>query len=170
MVLKGLGALLSLQSDLEVCGEALDAATAWAGVTAARPRVVIVDLSLGRDDGVDLIQRLHQHFPEVKILVFSMHAYSVHMHRAFQAGASAYVPKQEGVERIIDTIELLMEIKPDPIEVRPGQKLAGCAREFPDATNRPAPIAENTARGEDDYRDPSHHCRVQAERSRQVYP
>ena len=112
MVLKGLRALLGCQPELAVCGEALDATSAWEGIAATRPRVVVADLSLGGDDGVQLIQRLHQQRPEIKVLVFSMHGDRDHIRRAFQAGALGYITKPEGADRIVEAIQFLIQGKP----------------------------------------------------------
>ena len=107
MVLKGLRALLGLQPDLEVCGDALDAITAWKGIAAANPHVVIVDLCLGQHDGVHLIQCLRQDFPQIKVLVFSMYGDEAHVNQALQAGACGFVTKPEGTEKLVEAIGLM---------------------------------------------------------------
>jgi two-component system, NarL family, invasion response regulator UvrY len=122
MVLKGLRALLSLQPDLEVCGDALDAIGAWKGIAAAKPHVVVLDLSLGQYDGIHLLQCLRQDFPAVKVLVFSMHGDGMHLNRAFQAGACGFVTKPEGTEKLIEAIRLLMERKPHPSQAPRARK------------------------------------------------
>ena len=104
MVLRGLRALLGVQPDLEVCGDALDAIAAWKGIAAANPHVVIVDLCLGQHDGVHLIQCLRQDFPQIKVLVFSMYGDEAHVNRAFQAGACGFVTKPEGTEKLVEAI------------------------------------------------------------------
>ena len=71
-----------------------------------------MDLRLGREDCVDLLERLHKEHPEVKLLVFSMHGGAFHVRRALQAGALGYVTKQEGTEQVLDAIRLLMQGKP----------------------------------------------------------
>jgi len=112
IVLKGLHLFLSRQADLEVCGEAADAVEAWQGIAAERPQVAVVDLRLGPEDCIDLLDRLHRELPEVRVLVFSMHGGAFHVRRALQAGASGYVTKQEGTKKVVEAIHRLMQGRP----------------------------------------------------------
>ena len=60
-----------------------------------RPGLVIVDLSLNGQPGLDLIKDIASHYPNTKILVLSMHDESLWAERAIRAGTLAYVMKQE---------------------------------------------------------------------------
>lgn len=108
VVRRGLRLLLGGQPDLEVCGEAETEQAAVAGIGARRPDLAVVDLSLAEGDGLVLIKRLHQLCPALKVLVFSMHEQAQFVTAAFAAGAHGYVVKEEGTERVIEAIHVIM--------------------------------------------------------------
>src|SRR5438046_8861300 len=74
LVREWLASLITLETNLEVCGQADDAAGALAAVGQARPDVVVVDLSLPRSSGLELIKELRSMYPAWRVLVLSMHA------------------------------------------------------------------------------------------------
>jgi DNA-binding NarL/FixJ family response regulator len=108
-VCKGLKALFSLEPGLEVCGEAAGAHEALKRIVALIPDVAIVDLTLKEGDGLGLIRQLHQRCPALKVLVFSMHDQVHFAASAFAAGAQGYVLKEEGTERVIEAIQVIMD-------------------------------------------------------------
>jgi DNA-binding NarL/FixJ family response regulator len=99
-----LGNLLRLQPDLLVTGEAGDPAAALAAIAENPPDVAIVDISLERGSGLDLIKDLRAHFPRVAIVVLSMHEEITDLERAFRAGAAGYVMKRESTSQIVEAI------------------------------------------------------------------
>jgi len=99
-----LGNLLRLQPDLHVIGQAGDPATALAGIAANCPDVAIVDISLERGSGLDLIKDLRLHHPAVGIVVLSMHEEVTDLERAFRAGAAGYVMKSESTGQIVEAV------------------------------------------------------------------
>ena len=111
LVRKGLRLLCSVQPDLEVCGEAAGELEALAGILALHPDLAVVDLSLKEGDGLALIKRLRQQCPTLKILVFSMHDQAPFAAIAFALGAHGYVIKEEGSERLLQAIEVVMSGK-----------------------------------------------------------
>jgi DNA-binding NarL/FixJ family response regulator len=104
LVREWLASLLRLQSDLEVCGEAGDPAQALSAMSASPPDVAIVDLSLKRGSGLDLIKDLRIHVPTTRILVLSMHEEISDIERALRAGALGYVMKRESTNQIVAAI------------------------------------------------------------------
>jgi DNA-binding NarL/FixJ family response regulator len=87
--------LLLEQEGISVCGEARDTAGALAQIEASPADLVMVDLSLGDEDGVILVERLAERAPTVPLLVYSMHETASEISRAFAAGARGYVTKRE---------------------------------------------------------------------------
>ena len=109
LVLRGLRFLLSVEPGMEVCGEAETELEALEGILARRPDLAVVDLSLKEGDGLALIKRLKKLCPALKILVFSMHDQVHFAAIAFAAGARGYVVKEEGTERVLDGIQVIMD-------------------------------------------------------------
>jgi DNA-binding NarL/FixJ family response regulator len=96
--------LLRIEPDLSVVGEAADTATAMAAMLADPPHVAVVDLSLHRGSGLDLIKALREQLPQVGVIVLSMHEELTDMERAFRAGALGYVTKRESTRLIVEAI------------------------------------------------------------------
>ncbi len=101
--------MLSFEPDLTVCGEADDAAIALGKILALKPDVAVVDLSLQNSSGLALIEQLHLQLPELKILVFSMLDEDVYAERAVRAGASGYVCKAQGTEKVLEALRRLRQ-------------------------------------------------------------
>jgi len=108
LVREGLRKLIEQETDLVVCGEAETADTALAAVSELQPEVVLVDLSLRTDSGLDLIKRLHQLPQAPRLLVLSMHDELHYAERALRAGASGYVMKRETSGRVLEAIRTLL--------------------------------------------------------------
>lgn len=104
MVRRGLAAVLAAEADLELCGEAEDCATATSEVGKLRPDVVIVDISLRGNNGLELIKNIRVMNPAIRIVVLSVHDESIYALRALRAGAKAYVMKQDQPGKVIDAI------------------------------------------------------------------
>jgi DNA-binding NarL/FixJ family response regulator len=92
---EGLRQMIERNQDFVVCGEAQDAAEALEAVAEMEPDLVLVDISLGGSNGIDLIKSLKAKYDELPILVISMHDESLYAERALRAGALGYVMKHE---------------------------------------------------------------------------
>jgi len=104
MVRRGLSAMIGAEPDMEMCGEAADCATATSEISKLRPDLVIVDISLRGNSGLELIKNIKAFDPEIRIVVLSMHDESVYALRVLKAGAKAYVTKQDMASKVIDAI------------------------------------------------------------------
>jgi len=111
LVREWLAGMVALEPDLEVCGQAEEAAAALKAVPVARPDLVVVDLSLPRGSGLDFIKDMRAQFPEVRLMVLSMHDEPSVAERAFRAGAHGYAVKRESGPRIIDGIRSVLDGK-----------------------------------------------------------
>jgi DNA-binding NarL/FixJ family response regulator len=111
LVREWLASMVALEPDLMVCGQAEAAAAALAAVPQARPDLMVVDLSLPRGSGLDLIKNMRAQFPAVRLLVLSMHDEASVAERAFRAGAHGYAVKRESGPRIIEGIRTVLEGK-----------------------------------------------------------
>lgn len=108
IVRHGLGELIARQTDLEVCGEAIDIAGALRIVEVDRPDAAIVDISLGGENGIELIEQLKALYPDVKVLVSSMHDEKTYAGRALRAGAFGYINKRESIRQVIDALRQIL--------------------------------------------------------------
>lgn len=108
MMRDGLAALITAQPDLAVCGQAADARAALQAVEARRPDLVLLDISLPGKSGLEAIKDMQAFAPGLAILVLSMHEESLYAERVLRAGARGYVMKQEGGQRIMEAIRVVL--------------------------------------------------------------
>jgi DNA-binding NarL/FixJ family response regulator len=111
LVREWLAGLVALESDLEICGQAEEVSTALAAIPVTRPDAIIVDLSLPRSSGLELIKDLNARFPALRVLVLSMVDEVSIAERAFRAGAHGYVVKRESGPRIVEAIRAVLDGK-----------------------------------------------------------
>ena len=109
LVREGLTNLINRQSDLIVCGEAKDSAEAIDGITKEQPNVAIIDISLTNESGLELIKQLVRQFPQVALIVLSMHDEALYAERALRAGARGYVMKHETSKSVLASIRRILE-------------------------------------------------------------
>jgi DNA-binding NarL/FixJ family response regulator len=109
LVREGLTNLINEQNDLIVCGEAEDSAGAITGIAKTRPDVVLVDISLKNESGLELVKNLESQFPLVALIVLSMHDEALYAERALRAGARGYVMKRESTKSVLASIRRVLE-------------------------------------------------------------
>jgi DNA-binding NarL/FixJ family response regulator len=93
LVREGLKQLLAGMPEFRLVAEASDAAQARQAITLNVPDVAVLDLTLGADDGIDLVRWARQHYPEMRIVVLSMLEEALYAERLLRLGISAYVMK-----------------------------------------------------------------------------
>jgi len=109
LVREGLSALIHKQPHMTLCGEAEDAPAALRLIGEVRPDVALVDITLKDGNGLDLIKNIRTRYPDVRVLVSSMHDEDLFAERALHAGALGYVHKQQGIGKLIEAIERVLE-------------------------------------------------------------
>jgi DNA-binding NarL/FixJ family response regulator len=107
----GLGTIINQQADLEVCGEAGDAAAAMSALSKMEPDLLVTDLTMPGRSGIDFIRDVHAMRPGLPILVLSMHDEMLHAERVLRAGARGYVMKDAGVAKMLEVMRLLLSGK-----------------------------------------------------------
>ena len=105
---QGVRQMIEHAGDLQVCGEAADADTAMDAVARLHPDLAVVDLSLQGKPGIELIKDLKVRYPDIRILVLSMHDEKMYAERVLRAGARGYIMKQEATEKILIAIRRIL--------------------------------------------------------------
>jgi DNA-binding NarL/FixJ family response regulator len=100
----GIAQLIGQQPDLVICGEAGTAEQALDCVRSQQPDLVLVDVTLPGKPGLELVKDLATTFPEVAVLVFSMHDETLYADRVLRAGARGYLMKSAGGEELLKAI------------------------------------------------------------------
>jgi DNA-binding NarL/FixJ family response regulator len=108
-VRQGLRSFIDHESGLSVCGEAAGRGDALHLCAETSPRLVLIDLSLGKDSGLDLVKDIAVQFPGVKMLVLSMQNELLYAERVLRAGASGYVGKESEPEVLIAAVHCVLD-------------------------------------------------------------
>ena len=93
IVMDGIEAILQRSGDIVVVGKANSAEMAEQYIKVKLPDVVLTDISMGEKSGLDLTKHIKEHFPNVKVIVLSMHDDYFHMANLMKAGAVGYLLK-----------------------------------------------------------------------------
>src|SRR6185369_14470375 len=101
---KGLAELINQEPDLMVCGEAEEAPKAFELVGTVNPDVALVDISLRNGNGLELIKNIKARYPDLPLLVLSMHDEMLYAERALRAGSLGYIMKEEAIEKVLTAI------------------------------------------------------------------
>lgn len=108
IIRQGLTLLINREPDLMVCGEAQEAHSAADAIATLRPDLVILDISLGGPDGVELLKQLRARDADLPVLVLSMHDESIYAERVLRAGANGYIMKQEATDLVLTAIRRIL--------------------------------------------------------------
>ena len=108
LVRRGLTELLAPQADLTVGAAVGDAEQALEIVRRESFDLAIVDISLGPMDGIELTRRLTSEYPEMIVVILSMHDPQRYADRAQRAGASAFVAKQQASQTLLGTLRQVL--------------------------------------------------------------
>jgi DNA-binding NarL/FixJ family response regulator len=104
VVRAGLRQFISSQPDLRVIAEASDLAGGLHHALDPEVGFIIVNLSLGRESGLDLVREVHDKRPDLPVMVLSIHEESLFAERALRLGARAYIMKYETSEVLLGAI------------------------------------------------------------------
>jgi DNA-binding NarL/FixJ family response regulator len=111
IVRHGLGQLITDVPDLYVCGSAASPTEALQAITESKPDLVLLDLSLGEDSGLELLKQIRTQHANLPVLVLSMHDEAYYADRVLRAGAMGYVMKQESADHVIAAIHQVLSGK-----------------------------------------------------------
>lgn len=99
------GALLTTAPGIEIVGYAGDVATALASIGSRRPDLIVLDAKLrGHDRGIDVLHYVRQHYPNIKVVVFSQFGWASMRKKHIDAGALAYFDKGTEFQQARDCI------------------------------------------------------------------
>ena len=104
VVRSGLHLLLDAQEDIEVVGEAGNAKDAIFRARALQPDVILLDVVMPGESGIEVLPKLLTESPETQVLVLSMQDDPSCVREAFAAGASGYVLKEAVDEEVVSAV------------------------------------------------------------------
>ena len=101
---QSLALVIDGQPDLMICGEAGSAEDALTILGHTNPDVAVVDVSLPGMNGIELTEKIKRLYPQVAVIVLTMHDPSIYASKASEAGAEAYLQKQTGMKPLLESI------------------------------------------------------------------
>ncbi len=111
MVRKGLRMRLSTEKDIAIVGEASDGLEAERIMLETDPDVIILDAEIPMRDGFSTTSSLRKANPLVAIILLSLRGDPALRAQAQMVGASAFIEKQEGAEKLLETIRHIQILK-----------------------------------------------------------
>ncbi len=105
---RGLAQMINQEPDMMVCGEAEDAGKGFELVGTLNPDVAVVDISLKTGNGIELVKNVKARYPELPVLMLSMHDESLYAERALRAGSRGYIMKEEASEQVLLAIRRVL--------------------------------------------------------------
>ncbi len=108
---EGLAMLINSQPDMEICCQASDATGAFEALTTKTHEMAIIDISLNGINGIELTKQIISTYPQIKVLILSMHEENIFAERALHAGARGYIMKSEEASEILTAIREVLNDK-----------------------------------------------------------
>ncbi len=107
IVRSGVRLLLEAEPGIDVVGEALDGREAIEKAAALKPDVILMDISMPEIDGLEATRQIKNRWPEINILVLTMHRTDDYFFEMLKAGASGYVLKGAETEELIQAVRVV---------------------------------------------------------------
>jgi DNA-binding NarL/FixJ family response regulator len=104
---ESLAAALRASGDILIVGEAGDGISAIEQALAVRPDVAVVDISMPRLNGIEVVRRLHAELPQTRVLVLTMHEEEEYVVQMVRAGASGYLLKHAAISELLGAVRAL---------------------------------------------------------------
>jgi two-component system response regulator DegU len=104
LVRKSLVRLIQREPDFEIVGESSNGKSAVKLVRKIRPEVVIMDINMPEMNGIEAAEIIHNEFPSIFIIGFSIYEEEAQKEAMLKAGATAYLCKQGSSKALIETI------------------------------------------------------------------
>jgi two-component system response regulator NreC len=104
VVREGIRMILDAQDDFAVVGEARDGDEAVRLARQLRPDVVVMDISMPRMNGVEATQEIKRLFPDVQVLILTMHEEESYVFQLLRLGAAGYVLKRAAATDLVEAV------------------------------------------------------------------
>ncbi len=104
MVRGALAALLRLENDIDVVGDAADGEIAWRELQRLKPDLLLTDIEMPGLSGLDLAQRIQRHELPIKVAIVTTFGRAGFLRRALDAGVTGYLLKDAPAEQLAEAL------------------------------------------------------------------
>ncbi len=109
IVRSGVRLLLEAEADIEVVGEALDGREALNLAELLQPDLVLMDITMPEMDGLEATREIKTRFPQINVLVLTMHRSDEYFFEMLKAGASGYILKGAKTSELINAVRVVQQ-------------------------------------------------------------
>ena len=109
MLNSALSAILDLEDDFEIAGNATDGQTAFQEITTLKPDVAILDIEMPNLTGLDVAQELRLNQQKIKIIILTTFARKKYFESAVASEVNAYLLKDSPTDKLVDTIHKVLD-------------------------------------------------------------
>lgn len=135
---KGLRRILELESDFRIVGEAGNSVDAMSALSEVYPDVILMDINMPEGSGIEATRRIKKRYPEINILVLTIHDDTEYLFEVVRAGAAGYLLKDVEPLRLCEAIRTVA-VGGSVVNAGLGDKLM---REFARLSEQPAATCE----------------------------
>lgn len=105
----GVASLINAQPDLEVAGRAEDGLEVFSLARELKPDLIIMDVNMPISDGLEATRLIHAQFPQISILILTVHEEEEKLFEAIKAGAIGYMLKNTNSDDFLDGIRRALD-------------------------------------------------------------
>ena len=109
VVRKGLLYILENEPGITILGEAENGREAIQKAETLQPDIVLMDIGMPELNGLEATRQIRQRWPEIQVLILTMHATEEYVYQVLEAGAAGYVVKKAAPEELITAIRTVKE-------------------------------------------------------------
>lgn len=103
----GVKAVLYDESDIDIVGEVGKGKDLYKLLETIKPDLIITDITMPDISGIEVTKHLSENFPDIKILILSMHSNEEFITKALRFGANGYLPKDTSMTELLEAIHTI---------------------------------------------------------------
>ena len=153
-ILQALEQIIMMADGYELLGSYTSAEDALTGIPSQHPNVVLMDINLGKMNGIECVRRIKPEHPEILFMMCTVYEEDEKIFEALAAGANGYILKKTTPSKMLEAIKELNE-GGAPMSSQIARKVVNAFQKIPDGThtqidtlsNREAEILELLAKG-----------------------
>ncbi len=111
LIRQGIKSILAQNPEVEVIAEAADGLELFTRLAEQLPDMIVLDISMPRMNGIDVVAEVHEHYPTVHILILTMHSNAQYFYHVISAGAHGYLLKDDSDTELLTAIRTVRQGK-----------------------------------------------------------
>lgn len=105
----GLKSILEMAEDMKVVAESLTGKDALPMIEAYQPDIVLMDINMPDMNGIEVTKVIKEKYPEIKVLILTMHSHDEYFMSAIREGANGYLLKDAPSDQVVDAIRTVIK-------------------------------------------------------------